>query len=287
MLDNLDINWNIDEKYLKVILPVGIFLFVLLITSSFTGAIVLTIGFMWVRYMTLFKASPNSLFKKKDLNNKEDFVKIILLLSAAVIKADKRIYKKERELVKRRLEYDFSQREVEKYMRDLELCLDKRILVTPICNNIKYKLDIATKLQLLNFLTGIAVSNGIMINAEYQLLAKIASLLNIPDRSFRSVLALFKYKRIASYENAKSKSKKKSYSKPRTSSSKIALAFIVLELDETATNDEIKKAYRKLAKIHHPDRVAHLGPQFQKNAKTKFQKIANAYETLKEKRGFK
>ena len=141
MLDNLDINWNIDEKYLKVILPVGIFLFVLLITSSFTGAIVLTIGFMWVRYMTLFKASPNSLFKKKDLNNKEDFVKIILLLSAAVIKADKRIYKKERELVKRRLEYDFSQREVEKYMRDLELCLDKRILVTPICNNIKYKLE--------------------------------------------------------------------------------------------------------------------------------------------------
>lgn len=62
---------------------------------------------------------------------------------------------------------------------------------------------------------------------------------------------------------------------------------MVLELKESATTDEIKSAYRKLAKIHHPDRVVHLGGQFQKNAKVKFQKIAEAYGIIKEKKGFK
>ncbi|NOQ73430.1 MAG: DnaJ domain-containing protein [Crocinitomix sp.] len=291
MLDNLDI--HIEEKYLKFILAIGVFIFAGLFTGSVIAGIFLAITFMWIRYMALSKSSPGGLFKKKDLNNEADFVQIILLLSAAVIKADKRIYQKERDLVKRRLEYDFSPREVVKYMRDLEICLDKRILVNQICDNIKYKLDTPTKLQLLNFLTGITVSNGLMIDAEYRLLAKIARLLKIPERSFRSILALFKYKRIASYDNPKSKAKsnsksrKKTYSKSRTLTSKLALAYIVLEIDETAMDDAVKKAYRKLAKIHHPDRVVHLGPQFQKSAKVKFQKIAEAYETVKQKRGFK
>ncbi|MFT5820311.1 MAG: DnaJ like chaperone protein [Crocinitomix sp.] len=287
MLD--DVDFHIEEKYLKFVLGIGVFIIVGLLSGSVSIGIFLTIAFMWIRYIVLFKAIPDGLFKKKDLNNEADFVQIILLLSAAVIKADKRIYQKERELVKRRLENDFNKREVEKYMRDLEICLDKRILVSQICDNIKYKLDTPTKLQLLNFLTGITVSNGLMIDAEYRLLAKIARLLKIPERSFQSVLALFKYKRVASYENTKSKSKsrRKAHRKTRIAPSKLAKAYIILEIDDTASDDTIKKAYRKLAKLHHPDRVVHLGPQFQKNAKTKFQKIAAAYEMIKQKRRFK
>jgi DnaJ like chaperone protein len=286
MIDQFDLSdIPIDKRVLRIILSFGAFLLAWMMTGNVFAAIILAGLFMWIRYIALFKNSPNGLFKQKGVNGRDEFINIILLLSAAVIKADKRIYKKERELVRRRLEYDFNAKQVNHYMANLELCLKKQVKVSSICHSIKHKLDMPAKLQLLNFLTGIAVSNGVMVDAEFHLLAKIASRLNIPERSFRSILALFKFKRITSFE--KSQSKKKTYSKSYTSSSKLAKSYLVLELDEKATDDEVKKAYRRMAKLHHPDRVAHLGPQYQQNAKTKFQKISDAYESIKQKRGFK
>jgi len=275
----------INGRVLRIIFPIGAFFLAWLMTGNFFAAIVLAGLFMWIRYIVLFKSSTDGLFKQKGASGRDDFINIILLLSAAVIKADKRIYKKERELVRRRLEHDFNEKQVNRYMANLDLCLKKQVKVSSICQTIKHKLDMPAKLQLLNFLMGIAVSNGCLVDAEFHLLAKIASRLNIPERSFRSILALFKFKRITSFEKAKSK--KKTYSKTFTSSSKLATSYLVLELDEKATDDEVKKAYRRLAKLHHPDRVVHLGHQYQHNAKTKFQKISDAYGRIKQKRGFK
>ena len=76
--------------------------------------------------------------------------------------------------------------------------------------------------------------------------------------------------------------KKSSYS----SKYRLQQAFKILELKETATVEQIKKAYRKLALKHHPDRVIHLGPEYQESAKEKFQIIADAYEYIKTKKGF-
>jgi uncharacterized membrane protein YkvA (DUF1232 family) len=44
--------------------------------------------------------------------------------------------------------------------------------------------------------------------------------------------------------------------------------------------EEIKSAYRKKAQRYHPDRVVHLGDEFQQLAKQKFQEIQEAYEIL-------
>ena len=48
--------------------------------------------------------------------------------------------------------------------------------------------------------------------------------------------------------------------------------YKILGLESGATDDEIKKAYRKLAKEHHPDRT--------QGDDSKFKEIAEAYETL-------
>ena len=48
-----------------------------------------------------------------------------------------------------------------------------------------------------------------------------------------------------------------------------------LGVEETATKDEIKHAYRKLAKQYHPDR--HHGD---KKAEARFKEISEAYSTL-------
>ena len=64
-------------------------------------------------------------------------------------------------------------------------------------------------------------------------------------------------------------------------------AYKVLEVSPDATDDEVKKAYRKLALKHHPDRVASLGEDVQKAAEEKFKNINDAYERIRKARGMK
>ena len=56
--------------------------------------------------------------------------------------------------------------------------------------------------------------------------------------------------------------------------------YEILDVSRNATPEEIKSAYRKKAQRYHPDRVAHLGDEFQQLAKQKFQEIQEAYEIL-------
>ena len=63
--------------------------------------------------------------------------------------------------------------------------------------------------------------------------------------------------------------------------------FKVLGVESTATEEEIKKAYRQMALRFHPDKVAQMGEEYQKGAKEKFQEVQNAYENIKKQKGFK
>jgi DnaJ like chaperone protein len=56
--------------------------------------------------------------------------------------------------------------------------------------------------------------------------------------------------------------------------------YEILDVSRNATPEEIKSAFRKKAQRYHPDRVAHLGDEFQELAKQKFQEIQKAYEIL-------
>ena len=61
--------------------------------------------------------------------------------------------------------------------------------------------------------------------------------------------------------------------------------YRALGVADRATADEIKKAYRRLAKKHHPDKVSHLGEDFKKTADEKFKKVNEAFEKIKKERG--
>jgi DnaJ like chaperone protein len=63
-------------------------------------------------------------------------------------------------------------------------------------------------------------------------------------------------------------------------------AYKILEIDKSATNDEIKRAYRNMVKKYHPDKLVHLGKEHQKGAEEKFRKVQEAYEQLQKERGF-
>jgi DnaJ like chaperone protein len=61
--------------------------------------------------------------------------------------------------------------------------------------------------------------------------------------------------------------------------------YKVLGIESSASDEEVKKAYRQMAIKYHPDKVAQLGEEYQVGAKEKFQKIQEAYENIKKKRG--
>ncbi len=56
--------------------------------------------------------------------------------------------------------------------------------------------------------------------------------------------------------------------------------YTVLGVDKNASQEDIKKAYRQLVNKYHPDKVAHLGDEFQKLADRRFKEIQEAYQIL-------
>ena len=59
--------------------------------------------------------------------------------------------------------------------------------------------------------------------------------------------------------------------------------YKVLELHESATQADIKRAYRRLAAQYHPDKVEHLGDEFKALAEKRFKEIQQAYQELRAK----
>jgi len=59
--------------------------------------------------------------------------------------------------------------------------------------------------------------------------------------------------------------------------------YQVLGVEKNASQEEIKRAYKQLAGKYHPDKVSHLGKEFQTLAEQRFKEIQKAYEALQVK----
>ena len=71
----------------------------------------------------------------------------------------------------------------------------------------------------------------------------------------------------------------------RSGKNDLEAAYKVLGISPSATDDEVKAAYRQMALKHHPDRVAKLGDDVRKAAEKKFQEINDAKEKIYKARG--
>jgi DnaJ like chaperone protein len=67
----------------------------------------------------------------------------------------------------------------------------------------------------------------------------------------------------------------------------VASHFAVLEIEESASDAEVKKSYRRMALKFHPDKVRDMGEEYQKQARERFLRINDAYEAIKSQRGMK
>ncbi len=191
-----------------------------------------------------------------------DFPTMLMALSASVMKADGKVLKAELDYVKQFFSQQFGNQFSTRHLQTLKSFLEAdSIPLHRIGQDIQMRLRPEVRLQLLHYLFGIAKADGQVSDTEVSAIQSIANYLGINSVDFESIKNMF-------YRNADSD-------------------FKILGLTDAATNDEIKKAYRKMAIKYHPDKVSEMGDEYQKGAKEKFQQVQDAYENLKKVRGIK
>ncbi len=202
----------------------------------------------------------NQYTRRPDLNYiPNDFSSSLLILCAAVMKADQKLMRSELDFVRNFFLRQFGEAHTNERMLVLREILKQDVPIGQVCEQIRYNVDGPSRLQLLHILFGLAASDGAPGEAEIRVISQISHLIGIHTQDFESIKAMFIVNNDSAYK--------------------------ILEVERNATDDEIKKAYRRMAVKYHPDKVHHLGEEYQKDAQEKFKKINDAYEKIKKERG--
>lgn len=222
---------------------------------AFFGPIGGILGF--VIGSVLESSETNSTFQRQQTTT-GGYAMTLLVLVAAVMKADGKVLKSELDYVKEYFSKAFGPQAAKEALLLLRDILKQTIPIEEVCRQIKQNMDYSSRLQLIHFLFGISKADDHVDLAELNLINRIANLLGISVADFNSIKSMF-------YED-------------------VDAAYKILEIEPNASEDEIKKAYRKMARKYHPDKVSYLGEDFQKAANEKFQKVNEAYEKIKKER---
>ena len=189
-----------------------------------------------------------------------DFELNLLSLCSIVIKADGKVSQSEMDYVQRYFVSTYGKEKANAIFRTFNEVIKKREISTQrICDYMNLRTRVEVRLQLVHFLFGIAQADGSVSPAEINKIQEIASYLRIGMQDFESIKAMF----IKSADNA----------------------YKILEIEKSASDDEVKKAYRTMAKKYHPDRVNNEDEAIKKGAEEKFKEVQIAYETIQKERG--
>lgn len=229
----------------------------------------------------LFQASSFNL--NSTANDKLNYTLEILGLVSVILTKDKKILKSELNFVKRFLNHNFSEDEARAYLLKFKEYTEKNLSIEKICVKLNLALDTSEKRQILHLVIGAAVADRELTEAELIDVYKIGHGLRLNKITVDSLLSMhsFNYTGQQQYQQQSNQQ----YRRKTSSQTSMAQAYSILEITAQATEAEIKKAYRKLVVIYHPDKVMNMGKNYQENAKEKFQKIQAAYEQIKLVRG--
>ena len=189
---------------------------------------------------------------------RNSFLMSLLVLSAAVIKADGKTTSQELSTLRSFFARNFGPQagnEAEEIVKDL---LSKDFNLYEVCTQVRSCMDYSQRLQLYHYLVSLGACDGLH-QREIDILETIATYIGLSKSEVDSIFAQFRPSNDSNYK--------------------------ILEISPNATNDEVKKAYRKMAVKYHPDKVATLGEDVQKAAEEKFKAVNQAYEAICKERG--
>ena len=189
-----------------------------------------------------------------------DFELNLLSLCSIVIKADGQVSQSEMDYVRQYFVSTYGKDKANAIFRSFnEINKKGEISAQRVCTFLAQRTRYEVRLQLLHFLFGIAQADGTISNPEIKKIREIAGYLRVPLNEFDSIKAMF----VKSANNS----------------------YKILDVPKSATDAEVKKAYREMAKKYHPDRVNTQDEAIKKGAEEKFKQVQTAYETIQKERG--
>jgi len=187
-----------------------------------------------------------------------DFEMSLLVLASIVIKSDGKVDQRELDFVRIQFVSMYGKQRANNAFKLFNGIIKKKVSARQVCIQIRQNMSHASRLQLIHFLFGIAKADEFVTEVEVEEIRKISGYLYINQRDFESIKAMF----FDASDNA----------------------YKILEIEKSASNADVKSAYRKMVKKYHPDKLRDLGEEHLKGAKDKFQSIQNAYEKIKNER---
>lgn len=189
-----------------------------------------------------------------------DFELNLLSLASLVIKADGQVSQTELDYVRAYFVQAYGKERANATFRTFnEVIKNREISAQRIGLYLQQRTKYEVRLQILHFLFSIAQADGNVSDSELSQLQSIARFLALNNRDFESIKAMF----FKSADNA----------------------YKILEIEKSATDAEVKKAFRTMAKKYHPDKLQHMDAAYQKGAQDKFTKVQEAYEQIQKERG--
>ncbi len=205
----------------------------------------------------------------------QDINVALLVLIAAIMKADGQVKRSELDFVKRFLLVNYGEERGKEMLKVLQQMVERDIPIDQVCRQIKVNTDYNTRYHMVDFLFGIGGADGEFHQTELNMLRLIAQYLGISTSDYTSI-----YERhVGHSDSGYSSGSGSSGSAGRTTYRKDP--YKVLGIYSSATDDEVRKAYRRMAMKYHPDRVAGMSEEMQRNVAEQMKEINEAYDIIK------
>ena len=211
--------------------------------------------------------------------SRDDFIKTMLIFTTVVVKSDNgKMMRSELDFVKAQLLRLLGHEKTQEALLVLRDMLNQEFDIAAVAHQFGRNSSIHEKLMMLQYLFGLAATDGTVDPAEMEVIRFISNSMGISDRYFESLKAMFfGWQGNFGGGGYSSGSYRPAYN--------IENDYKILEIEPSATDEEVKKAYRTQAMKHHPDKVNHLGDEIRKAAEERFAKLNESYERIKRARG--
>ncbi|MBR1798409.1 MAG: TerB family tellurite resistance protein [Bacteroidales bacterium] len=213
-----------------------------------------------------------------DTGTSADIDAALMILIAALMNADGQVRRSELDYVKRFLLRNYGEQRGKEMLQLLHKMAGRKIEIYEVCVQIKQNTSYSTRYQMFDFLYGLAATDGELHIAEQIMLRHIATYLLINQSDFISIQA----RHTPNYEYAHSQ-----HRNAQTHTHTQSDPYKVLGVARDASDDEVRKAYRRMAIKYHPDRVSTLSEEMQKNAAEQMKLINAVWEQIRTERNIK
>ena len=238
-----------------------------LIFSGFAGVLLFVAFFFGLSYWLQKKVANYEQSQSEDHNR---FVWLLVQILIHIAKIDGQITKEEIQTIHNFFQYNLRYNQTQMtWVKDL---IKNAVSSNPPLESLLYEFKTSfsyePRLILLELVYQVLYTKKSVPANELQIARNIATYLDISIYEQRTIEAKYQYR---------------SAHQSSSTVNEASQHYAVLGLEPGASDEDIKRAYRKLSMQYHPDKVSHLGTEFKKIAEEKMKEINAAYDYFKKR----